>query len=108
MDFNFKDMMKQALQLKKQLKNHEKEMAKKIFEGEAGAGMVVVRINGRSEVLSVFIDPNSAPTNDLKMLQDLVKSATNAALQKVQSEVKGLLSSSMGGGGGLGGMFGGG
>lgn len=68
------------------------------FEGEAGAGMVKVRVNGRQEVLSVSIDPQLTPLNDLSLLEDLIRGAVNAAMEKARAQVQDLFSQMIPGG----------
>jgi DNA-binding YbaB/EbfC family protein len=52
--------------------------------GSAGGDMVVVEINGLSEVLRVTIDPKLMATGDAEMIQDLTVAAVNAALAKAK------------------------
>ncbi len=54
-------------------------------EGTAGNGLVVVRMNGGQEVLSVKIDPKAAA--DVELLEDLVRAATNDAIRKAKEVV---------------------
>ncbi len=56
-------------------------------EGDAGAGMVKVRINGRREVVGCELSPAAFQAGDKELLEDLIKAATNQALQKVQQLV---------------------
>src|SRR5262245_25777109 len=56
-------------------------------EGDAGAGMVKAKVNGRSEVLSVKISDDAMKLNDREMLEDLVRGAVNKALEKVKEAV---------------------
>jgi hypothetical protein len=54
-------------------------------EGVAGKGLVVVRMNGGQEVLSVKIDPKAAA--DVELLEDLVRAATNDAIRRAKEVV---------------------
>ena len=53
-------------------------------ESKAGGDMVTVRVNGKMQVLSCRINPETAPMQDREMLEELIVSATNAALEKVR------------------------
>lgn len=53
-------------------------------EGDAGAGMVRVKVNGKLEVLSCTIAPEAFTGNDKELLEDLIRSATNQALEKAK------------------------
>src|SRR5262245_3017958 len=56
-------------------------------EGNAGAGMVVVTVNGRMEVTKCLISDEAIKLNDRDMLADLVMAATNMALARARQEV---------------------
>jgi len=56
-------------------------------EGNAGGGLVTVKVNGRMEVLSVKIGDDALRLNDREMLEDLVLAATNMALTRVRELV---------------------
>jgi DNA-binding YbaB/EbfC family protein len=55
-------------------------------EGEAGAGMVKVKVNGRHEVLKVELT-DEAKSGDRELLEELIRSAVNQAMQKLQGQV---------------------
>ena len=62
----------------------------------AEAGCEVV-MNGRNEVLEVKIDPSAM--SDVKLLEDLVRAAMNAAVANLQAEAKskmGLMAQNLG------------
>jgi len=46
--------------------------------------MVTVRVNGKMQVLSCRLNPDTAPLQDREMLEDLIAAATNQALEKVR------------------------
>ena len=56
-------------------------------EGDAGAGMVKVRVNGRREVIMCQLNEEVFKGGDRELLEDLIKAATNQALQKVANLV---------------------
>jgi DNA-binding YbaB/EbfC family protein len=76
---NIQEMMKQAQQMQERL---QKEMTALIVEGNAGGGMVTVRINGAKQVQSIAIDPEVVAKEDVGMLQDLIVAAINDAQRK--------------------------
>lgn len=95
---DFQDLLKQAERLKEEMGKQQEELAKKIFEGQSGGGMVVARVNGKQEVVSLKIDPELIKSQDLSMIEDLVIGALNAAFAKAKVEVQGLFSKMMTGG----------
>jgi DNA-binding YbaB/EbfC family protein len=90
-------MFKELGQMMGMLKNMPKlqaamaEMQQKLgqisVEGNAGAGMVVVTVNGRLEVTRCVIAEEATKLGDRDMLADLVMAATNMALAKARQEV---------------------
>ena len=76
---NIQDMMKQAQQMQERL---QKEMTGLRVEGNAGGGMVTVRVNGAKQVESITIDPEVVSKEDVGMLQDLIVAAINDAQRK--------------------------
>jgi nucleoid-associated protein EbfC len=91
--FNLQDLMSQA---KRQYESLQKKMQQTVVEGSAGGGTVLVKMDGRKQVLSIKIDPEAVKAGDLEMLQDLITAAINGAGQKVdetmQSTMGGMLS----------------
>jgi len=90
MAFNIQELMSQA---KKQYEGLQKKMQETVVEGSSGGGTVVVKMDGRKQVLNIKIDPEAVKAGDIEMLQDLITAAVNGAGQKVDEEVQ----SSMGG-----------
>jgi DNA-binding YbaB/EbfC family protein len=78
------DMIKQARDLQKKMKKIEKRVGKAEITANAGGGMVTVVVNGKLQVRRVTIEPSLVEQGDVRMIQDLVTSAVNAAIQKAQ------------------------
>ncbi len=81
---NIQEMMKQAQQMQERL---QKEMSALRVEGNAGGGMVTVRVNGAKQVESITIDPEVVSKDDVGMLQDLIVAAINDAQRKADEEM---------------------
>jgi nucleoid-associated protein EbfC len=90
--FNLQEMMSMA---KRQYEEIQKKMQATVVEASAGGGTVSVKMNGRKQVLSITLDPETVKGGDVEMLQDLVTAAVNEAGRKVddamQSSVGGML-----------------
>jgi hypothetical protein len=56
-------------------------------EGDAGGGMVKVKVNGHMEVLRCEVSDELLKMNDREMLEDLIRGAVNVAIQKVRQLV---------------------
>ncbi len=69
--------------MQQDMQKAQEELGKIEVTGQAGGGMVEVRMSGKHAVLGVKIDPSLA--DDLEMLEDLVTAATNDAVNRVQT-----------------------
>ena len=87
-----RNMMKQAQQLQKQMIKLQEEIEASTVEYSSGGGAVRVVVTGKMVVQSIEIDPDAVDPNDVEMLQDLIQSALNGAIEKAQE----LASSKMG------------
>lgn len=87
MKSGFSDIMKQAQAMQENLQKAQEEIASLEVNGEAGAGLVKVVMNGRHELKRVQIDP-SLFNEDKDMLEDLVAAAVNDAVKRVEKESK--------------------
>lgn len=90
-------IMGQLPRLKEEADRMQQRLEQIIVEGDAGAGMVKVRVNGRMIVLGCVISPEALALNDREMLEDLVKAATNQALEKARQALGEETSKLMGG-----------
>ncbi len=80
MDMN--ELMKKAQKFQEQMLKSQEEAAKKEYEVSAGGDMVIVKINGRMEILSIKFAKEVVSSDDIEMLEDLVVAAVNAAIKK--------------------------
>tara|TARA_B100001013_G_scaffold226901_1_gene139044 strand:- start:2535 stop:2843 length:309 start_codon:yes stop_codon:yes gene_type:complete len=79
-----KNMMRQAQQLQKQMAKVQEEIENSKVENSVGGGVVKVVITGKMIVESIEIDPEVLDSEDVEMLQDLVQTAINGAIEKAQ------------------------
>ena len=77
------DLMKQAQEMQQKMQEAREELAKREFEGQAGAGMVKVVMTGRYDVRRVQVD-DSVMNEDKDVLEDLLAAAVNDAVKKVE------------------------
>lgn len=80
-------LLRSLPKIKEEMQRFQEKLPQIIAEGDAGAGMVKVRVNGRMEVISCTISDEAMKLNDREMLEDLIKSATNQALGKARVQV---------------------
>jgi nucleoid-associated protein EbfC len=82
---NIGDLMKQAQQMQSNMQKMQEGLAQAEVKGEAGAGLVMVVMNGRHDVKRVHID-QSLMSEDKEMLEDLLAAAVNDAVRKVETQ----------------------
>ena len=68
-----------------------------IVEGDAGAGMVKMRVNGKMEVTACVLSDEAVKLNDKEMLEDLVAAAINDAVRKVERATQDKMQGAMAG-----------
>ncbi len=85
------NLMRQAQEMQSKMQAKQQELAEKETEGQSGAGMVKVVMNGRHEVKRVTIDP-SVLEEDKEFLEDLVAAAVNDAVTRVEEQNKEVMS----------------
>ena len=83
---NMNNLMKQAQMLQKQMQSMQEEIEASEFEGSAGGGAVVAKVNGKKELIALNIKPEVVDPDDVEMLEDLVFSAVKQALEKASEE----------------------
>ena len=81
------ELMRQASRMQRKIEARKKELETETVDATAGNGKVKAVANGARELVSVTIDPALLQEEDLEMVQDLVVSASNAALNKASEMV---------------------
>ncbi|MBO6158255.1 MAG: YbaB/EbfC family nucleoid-associated protein [Firmicutes bacterium] len=95
---NMQNLMKQAQRLQRQMEEAQKALETMEFEGTSGGGAVKIKVTGKKEVTEVALQPEAVDPDDIEMLQDLILTAVNEALKKVDEQAEKL-------NGGLGGSL---
>jgi DNA-binding YbaB/EbfC family protein len=80
-------LMKQAQKMQAQMQKAKEELATLEVAGEAGGGLVQIRMTCKHEVRKLTIDP-SLVGDDREMLEDVLIAAFNDALRKVERTVQ--------------------
>tara|TARA_B100000941_G_scaffold146691_1_gene104054 strand:- start:1411 stop:1734 length:324 start_codon:yes stop_codon:yes gene_type:complete len=81
------DIMKQAQEMQQKAQKIQDEIASAEVNGEAGAGLVKVVMTGRYDVKSIDIDA-TAMDEDKEIIEDLIASAVNDAVRRVENNRK--------------------
>ena len=82
---NLGNIMKQAQKMQADLTKTQEELASKEFEASCGGGAVEVKVSGAKVLKEIKIKPEVVDPEDVEMLQDLIMTAINEALRKVDS-----------------------
>ena len=81
---NLRNLMETWQRVQEQLNQAKDALGDKQVEGETGGGLVRCVVNGRSEVLSITIEPSLMAGTDKKMIEDLLVGAVNLALERAR------------------------
>ena len=73
-------MLKQVQQMQERMTKVQSELETETVEASAGGGAVRVVATGTQKLVSVTIDPAAA--SDMEMVQDMVITAVNEAMEK--------------------------
>ena len=90
------EIMKQAKLMQEQFQKAQEEQIKTRTEGESGAGLVRVTMNGKHDVISVRLD-DALMSEDKVVIEDLLAAAVNDAVRKIEEKNKESLSGMTGG-----------
>jgi len=89
------EMMKSAKDLQARMAEFQKELATRRYDAQSGGGAVRVVVDGKGMVVDVKIEPSA--TQDVELLEDLVKSAVCAAASRAHDAMRAELSQMTGG-----------
>jgi DNA-binding YbaB/EbfC family protein len=81
------NLMKALPRIKEEAQRLQERVGQITAEGDAGAGMVKTKVNGRMELVACTISEEALKGDDREMLEDLIKSAVNQALAKARQQV---------------------
>jgi DNA-binding YbaB/EbfC family protein len=82
-----KALQQMLTQFKQMQESLQQQVNSVNVEASAGAGMVVIQMNGQKIVTSVRIEPEVFAGKDQEMLQDLILAAFNDASRRVDDEL---------------------
>jgi nucleoid-associated protein EbfC len=83
----FMGVMKNLGKVQEEAEKLQQRLAGLTAEGTAGGGMVTVKINGKMEIQSCAISEDAWKLQDKELLEDLVRGATNQAIEKAKQLV---------------------
>ncbi len=90
------EIMKQAKQMQEQFQKAQEEILKTQVEGESGAGLVQVTMNGKHDVVSINLD-DALLSEEKAVVEDLIAAAVNDAVRKIEEKNRHALGGMAGG-----------
>ena len=94
---NMNQMIKQAQKMQDQITELQEDIEARDFTATAGGGAVEVVITGKKTIKSLTLKPEVVDPEDIDMLQDLIISAVNEAVNNVESTTEAEMSKITGG-----------
>ena len=80
---NMNQLMKEAKKMQADMEKSQEELGNSEFEATAGGGAVYVKVNGNKVIKEIKLTKEVVDPEDVEMLQDLILTAINEALRKV-------------------------
>ena len=90
---NMQNILKQAQKMQKEMQEKQEEVAKKEIETSAGGGAIIVKATGNKEIKEIIIKPEVVDPADVEMLQDLILTAVNEAMNQADAMMQAELGS---------------
>ena len=79
---NLQKMLKQAQKVQEQMQKAQEDLAHREVEVTAGGGKITVKANGQGDVLAIKISKDVVDPNDVEMLEDLVLTGVQKAIEE--------------------------
>ncbi len=94
---NMNSMLKQAQKMQADITTLQAELEEKEYTASVGGGAVEITISGKKTVKSLNIKPEVVDADDVEMLQDLIVSAFNQAIEDCEKTSESEMSKITGG-----------
>lgn len=82
---NVNQMIKQAQKMQDQITELQEEIEARDFTATAGGGAVEVTLSGKKTIKELTLKPEIVDPEDIEMLQDLIISAVNEAVNNIEN-----------------------
>lgn len=83
---SMQSLIRQANQMQAKMKKLQDELAEKEYQGSSGGGAIQVTIKGENHIAALNISPEIFKEGDAEMLQDMITTAINDALQTAKKD----------------------
>ncbi|MGN0575290.1 MAG: YbaB/EbfC family nucleoid-associated protein [Ruminococcus sp.] len=81
---NMNSMIRQAQKMQEQITELQNDIEERDFSATAGGGAVEVVLSGKKTMKSLTLKPEVVDPEDIEMLQDLIISAVNEAVNSIE------------------------
>jgi nucleoid-associated protein EbfC len=81
-------MMQQAQEIQGRMQQLQDDLADLEVEGQSGAGLVIVKLNGKGDARSIKLDQSLIKPEETEILEDLIVAALQDAKSKVEAAVQ--------------------
>lgn len=85
---NIHQLAKRAEQMQEEMDTANKQLEEKEYQATSGGEAVSVTVTGKMEIKEMNIKPDVIDPEDVEMLIDLIKAATNEALRAASDDRK--------------------
>lgn len=94
---NMNQMIRQAQKMQDEITALQEDIEARDFTATAGGGAVEVTLSGKKEIKTLNIKPEVVDPEDIEMLQDLIISAINEAVNTIETTTETEMSKITGG-----------
>ena len=94
---NMNAMIRQAQKMQDEISALQEEIEARDFTATAGGGAVTITMTGKKTIKSLELKPEVVDPEDIEMLQDLIVSAINEAVNQVEETTETEMSKITGG-----------
>ena len=82
---NMNSMLRQAQRMQEEITVLQNDIEEREFAATSGGGVVEVVLTGKKTLKSLTIKPEAVDPEDVEMLQDLIISAVNEAVNNIET-----------------------
>jgi len=90
-------LLKNAGQIKENMKGMQERLAAARYVGEAGGGQVRATVDGKGELVEIKLEPATVQGGDIEVLEDLICAAVRDAMIKSREAVQKEMQAATGG-----------
>lgn len=81
---NMNQLLKQAQKMQADMLKTQEDIEAKEIEVTSGGGAITLIMTGKKRIKSIKIKPEVVDSNDIEMLEDLIMTAVNEGISKVE------------------------